>query len=331
MRSKSIELTDAEVMTLWRQVQSLALAPIGECLTEDDEVAYAAESLPEERQQIIEAHAESCPRCSEKLAGLLEAAEPWFNSSTGEARLSQLRTRLLRAWAVSEGGQSAKPTVAIAPVLPSPVREAAGWLSSWARAYRLPHVPAYAAAAILLTLIAGLWLLGENVRLRQELAQAHLHEGGERLNVPGALDPEAIARNSGAPNQSTPHFIGPQMLIPGAWRGRGPQPSVAETNNQLVLPPPPAPVTVNLQLKSDDYPAGYQATLEAISDGTVHHFNRLASEPSDDGHRVVTVQLSVTWLKNGDAYVIRLRGLKADGSDESVADYMFEAIAARRP
>jgi hypothetical protein len=94
MTENRIHLTTEQVHHLASDLRGMPDAPVGEHLSDDEFVDYAAEMLDSEQIGRIDQHMESCPACTDAMLPLVDAAEAW-RGEHGRQRLAALRARLL--------------------------------------------------------------------------------------------------------------------------------------------------------------------------------------------------------------------------------------------
>jgi hypothetical protein len=189
-------------------------------------------------------------------------------------------------------------------------------------------VPWGFAAAAVLVLAAGAYLLVQNWRLRTEVDQARVDRATlsqqardlqeqlqrERSTADGVraeLDAlrEALAK-------ARPSAIASFLLLPPT-RGAGRIPAVA-------IPPEATDVTLRLVLETDDYPT-YRAALKELAAGTVVFRSEPLKSTADGDRRVVPVQIPGSSLK-AQTYAVDLSGKSASGAEELLTSYTFRVV-----
>ena len=218
----------------------------------------------------------------------------------------------------------------------------------WAFGSRLPSSPrlplqwGLAAAASLLLLVAGSWLMMENWRLRGQMKQASAERTGgeqrqrellaqlaEQRSLASAKEKEvADLRESldRLKQESTGSSSQPRLEVPTivafalAAQTRG----ISQIAT-LTIPAGTDYVAIELQLESGDYP-GYRATLKAVPENQViWRSGRLKARSSGD-LKVVGISLRPALLKSS-RYMFEVFGIAADGiSSEIAGSYAFRVI-----
>lgn len=93
---QDIQITPEKVAQLIALFRNLPKQPIGEHLSDDEFVGYAAEALTDEETQRVDIHLGSCPDCAKQMEKLLEISLAWHGEQ-GKQRLAALRERVLAA------------------------------------------------------------------------------------------------------------------------------------------------------------------------------------------------------------------------------------------
>jgi hypothetical protein len=177
------------------------------------------------------------------------------------------------------------------------------------------------AAAVCLLLLAGTYLLNDNLRLRNQVmrmdaARVALQQREEALS----RQLEEQLRDTAAKIRAEREKGGPEppgtfalVLLPQT-RGAGPLPVIA------ILPGADR-VDFQLQLESDDFP-GYQAALkDPATTRAIWHSGRLRAS-SGGAIKIVSVRLPARLLKPQN-YAIELTGIPAGGVPQFVGSYAF--------
>ncbi len=238
-----------------------------------------------------------------------------------------------------------------APDLPEPRRRRAP-LWQWLRApLRSPiySLGTSVAAALLLLVSGGVWLIVGNLRLQNQLhdvlqEQASLRSKGQELSrelaeerrhsgeLAGALgrqqerraalerelaSPPAGRGGGGLGVRSPGSTVASFLLAPGLLRGTG-------DTERVIIPSGSSLVQLQLDLGIDDYQS-YRAALQETQGDAIWTQSKLKAESSGD-KTVVTLTLPSQLLPQGD-YNLRLSGLTPMGDFELVARYYFRALA----
>lgn len=188
------------------------------------------------------------------------------------------------------------------------------------------------AAALLVVVIGGLWLLIEKARTRftsepEQARQTTTPSAPPNVSTPlptnTPLEQEQVRRENetsdSAPSRETPKKALPVVatftLQPGMVRGESGSSPLALSNGATE-------VRLQLMLESEDYKQ-YRATLSTAEGRKIwgHVVTKGASNKSAN----LTLSLPADLLKSGD-YVLDLSGANADGKWESVADYSFRVV-----
>jgi hypothetical protein len=181
----------------------------------------------------------------------------------------------------------------------------------------------FAAAACLL-LLAGVYLLADNLRLRNqvmraEAARAALQQRQEALSrqLEEQLRATAVIppadRESG---RSEPPGTFALVLLPQT-RSSSPLPAIA------VLPGAER-ADFQLQLESDDFPA-YQLALKDLATARIIWRSGRLKAASGSGAKIVSVSLPARLLK-AQNYGLELTGIPANGVPQYMSSYAFASI-----
>ena len=197
------------------------------------------------------------------------------------------------------------------------------------------------AAAALLLLMAGSWLMIENWRLRGQMKQAHAERTGveqrerellaqiaEQRSVASAKEKEvADLRESldrikqgstGSVSQRLPEVPAIVALV------LTPQTRGISQIATLTIPGETDYVAMELQLESGGYP-GYRATLKAVPENQIIWRSGRLKARSNGDIKVVGISLRPDVLKSS-RYMVEVSGISADGGSEIVGSYAFRII-----
>jgi hypothetical protein len=198
---------------------------------------------------------------------------------------------------------------------------------------RRPVLSFTLAAALLVVILGGIWVLRERGRTRftSEPEQARQttpappqESTPPSINAP--LEPEQPQReketSNSAPPRETPKKTSPTSpviatftLVPGMVRGEG-------GAGALILPDAATEARLRLMLESEGYKQ-YRATLSTAEGRRV--WSRVLTNGSSKKSAHLTLKLPADLLKSGD-YVLDLSGANGGGNWESVADYSFRIV-----
>ena len=203
------------------------------------------------------------------------------------------------------------------------------------------------AAAMLLILIGGAWLITETLRLRTQLshlqAQQQSQPSGasedrqaleqqlaverrrseelaaqlDREKQQRAQTDESLRRLSESVNRpdETPRpIIASLMLLPGISRG-------ASTQPKLVLPSNATVAQIQIGIDPEEEYKNFGIELRAISGRSVWTRDNLTARNTRGG-RAVRLALPASVLNSGE-YELRLKGVTATGGTEDVGFYYF--------
>lgn len=200
------------------------------------------------------------------------------------------------------------------------------------------------AAASLVILIGGAWLITETLRLRTQLshlqAQQQSQPGGDlqaleqqlaverrrseelaaqldREKQQRAQTDESLRRLSESVNRpdETPRpIIASLMLLPGISRG-------ASTQPKLVLPPNATVAQIQIGIDPEEDYKNFGVELRTISGRSVWTRDNLTARNTRGG-RAVRLALPAGALSSGE-YELRLKGVTATGGTEDVGFYYF--------
>jgi hypothetical protein len=187
------------------------------------------------------------------------------------------------------------------------------------------------AAALLVVVLGGVWLLIERGRTRsttdaeqarQTVAPAPTHESTSLpTNAPLEQEPSHQEKETSisAPSRESPKRAAPVVatftLQPGMVRGES-------GSSPLALPGGATEVRLRLMLESGDYKQ-YRAALSTAEGRKL--WGRVVTNRTSKKSEQLALSLPAELLKSGD-YVLGLSGANADGKWESVADYSFRVV-----
>jgi hypothetical protein len=279
-------------------------------LGEDDLIdAYAGDELPATEREIFERRFMATPRGRRRV----EFAGALFNS------ISARQENVTAAAAAST-----TPTLEEATATS---RRRSLLDNLFGRRPALGFAPA---AALLLVILGGLWLLLERTRTRsapqEEQAEQPRTIVEPRESPPpqtAAAPEEPLPREKetpkSAPSRETPKGSVPVVaaftLLPGTVRGGG-------DSNSIVLQARTTEVHLRLVLDGEFY-GRYRATLSTVEGRKL--WSRIVSGKASIKSGPLSLSLPGELLKNGD-YVLELGGANAGSDWESVADYSFRII-----
>lgn len=200
------------------------------------------------------------------------------------------------------------------------------------------------AAAMLVLLVGGAWLLTTTLRLRSQLTQLQA-ENQSRQNQRQALEQQIEAerrRNeelnarlnqekqqreqsdeslrqlseTADPTNPPPRpVIASLTLLPGLSRGGGDKPS-------LVMPGDARLVRLNIGIDPEEQYKNFAVELRTTAGRHVWNRENLAAR-NRRGARAIGLTLPASVLKSGE-YELRLRGLKEGGEAEDIGFYYFD-------
>ena len=262
-------------------------------IAEDDLIdAYVRGELPASERELFERWL----LASQNLRERVEFAQTLFNSVSGKAVPARVPDR---------------------PV---------SWWRSLARAFvsRRPALAFAFAAALLVIVLGGLWLLTDRRRTRPSPEQAKAIQPTpvtpRESSTPNAPAEEQQARNEErTPARETPTRPAPVIatftLVPGLVRGEN-------DAGALAVPAGATEGRLRLTLEGERYKK-YRATLSTPEGRTIWSIEVTNGPAMKSTH--LTASIPADLLKNGD-YVLDLSGAKAAGGWESVADYAFRIV-----
>lgn len=200
------------------------------------------------------------------------------------------------------------------------------------------------AAAMLILLVGGAWLLTTTLRLRSQLTQLQA-ENQSRQSQRQALEQqiqterrrneelnarlnqekqqreqsdESLRQLSETADQTNPPprpVIASLTLLPGISRGGGDKPS-------LVMPGDARLVRLNIGIDPEEQYKNFAVELRTTAGRHVWNRENLAAR-NRRGARAVGLTLPASVLKSGE-YELRLRGLKEGGEAEDIGFYYFD-------
>jgi hypothetical protein len=194
------------------------------------------------------------------------------------------------------------------------------------------------AAAALLVLATGTYLVAENIRLRHEVsvsraARTDFERDEQQLKsdlnrqqaataqlekeLAGVRQSLARLEAPASPNQRDGKALIASFLLMPALRG-------SSDISMVVLPRGTTDVRLQLQLESDDY-RRYRVTVkEPASDRVLWRSAQLSPE-AVGGNKLVSVTMPATRFKPRH-YSLELAGVRTSGADDFVASYAFKVL-----
>lgn len=199
------------------------------------------------------------------------------------------------------------------------------------------------AAAILLILIGGAWLITETLRLRTRLSQLQAQQqsaGDDRQTLERQVEVERrrseelaaqldrekqqraqtdeslrrLSETVNRPDETPRSIIASLMLLPGISRG-------ASTQPKLVLPANATVAQIQIGIDPEEVYKNFGVELRTISGRSVWTRDNLTARNTRGG-RAVRLALPAGVLSSGE-YELRLKGVTATGGTEDVGFYYF--------
>ena len=266
-------------------------------------IRYLLGSAPEEENERLD----ELSVTDDELAWRLSAAEndlvdAYVNGELSGETLERFRSAYLSSAAGREKVRFAETWLKGHRVAPAP---AARW--RWFFAPRLQWGFAVAAA---LMLLAGGFLLRENLRLRNQMAQARAQELQKQLDAQrAAASPQVGEAAPPSRELKTASFV---LLA----QARGPGEIAA-----VSLPPGTDRAAFRLELESDDYPAYQVALKNPATERILWRSGRLKAESRGET-KALSITLGADLLEPRN-YTFELTGIPATGAPEIVSSYSF--------
>jgi hypothetical protein len=101
MKTEKIRVTANQLAKLMDDLRALPPVPVGDCLSDDEFIGYATETLSAEQVERLDKHLGSCPACATEMERLLQGAEAW-SGEQGTQRLAALEARVQAQMAAAE-------------------------------------------------------------------------------------------------------------------------------------------------------------------------------------------------------------------------------------
>jgi multidrug resistance efflux pump len=192
------------------------------------------------------------------------------------------------------------------------------------------------AAAALLLLAAGIWLMRENGRLRSQINQAEAERTeveqrhrelqaqlAEQRSLASANAKVAadLRENLDRIKQGSTGSLSRSELPTIVAFALAPQTRGISPIATVSVPADTDYVAMELQLESGNYPA-YRATLKAVQENQVIWRSGRLKARSNGDIKVVGVSLPSSLLQ-WSRYLVEVSGIAADGSSEIVGSYAF--------
>ncbi|MCM3870555.1 MAG: hypothetical protein ND895_07680 [Pyrinomonadaceae bacterium] len=315
---------------------------------------YLLGQLPEQEQQKIEQHAFDD---DEFYRQLLEVEDD-LRCAYAQGTLSLAQKELFEQRFLIFADERKKLALArdmIAELRQSPVADA--WtkasnrgerktdrsLLSWIPGWSSPVTRYAVAAAALVVVAGGAWLLFETAKLRNEINRLHAERAtaeqqlnqrsaeerarieqleqldkqlGEERDLRAQLEEELAKRGEQADERSMQPAVIALFLSPGGIRGGG-------QTKRLVLAPGVEQVRLRLELPGDASKS-YRAVL-LNADGKEVSSRADLRARREGSRRIASLTLSARLLAEDD-YELKLTGVDADGQAERAASYYFTIL-----
>ena len=317
---------------------------------------YLLGDLPEEHQVEIEDRAF---RDKEYLASVTavenDLIDEYVRHELSEADRQRFEERFLASASRRKRVEFAK-ALSLVAVSEQPVAEktavtrttpaAPSWYESLVAFIRglAPAAQFAFAAAILLLLIGGGWLVVETMRVRGELTRMQAQNQSQQndrqtLQQQAEIERkrneelaarliqeqqqrqqtgESASQSSGKQEATNPPpkpIVASLTLLPGLSRGANDKP-------KLVLPPDARVVSLKIGIEPTEQYKNFALELSTVGGRHVWSREKLSARAVRGG-RVVALTLPATALKVGE-YELRLKGLTETGTTEDVGFYYFE-------
>lgn len=307
---------------------------------------YLLGELPEEQQVGIEDRAF---QDKDYLAAITavenDLIDEYVRNELSEAERRRFESRFLASAERRKRVAFAKALSGVAVEAPVPVLAPAAsswreWLDAFFRG--LNPVPRFAmAAAMLLLLVGGAWLITEMLRLRNQLNQMQAEDQSrqdqrqrleQQVEAERRRNEELAARlnqekqqreqtdeslrqlSESADTPAPKPTIASLILLPGISRGAGEKP-------RLVLPENARLARLQIGLEPEETYKTFAAELRTIGGRQIWNRENLIARDRR-GARSVTLTLPAPVLKPGE-YELRLKGVADGGNSEDVGFYYF--------
>jgi hypothetical protein len=313
---------------------------------------YLLGELPEEQQVEIEDRAFSDKQYLASITTVEnDLIDEYVRHELSETERRRFEERFLGSAERRKRVEFAKTLAGLAPIAEKTVvRSAVSW--SWRESLYVfinglnPVARFAVAAAVLLLVVAGAWLLTETLRLRSQLTrmQAENHtrqterqaleqqvEAERRRNEELAArlnqekqqreqTDESLRQLSEAGDATTPPprpVVASLTLLPGISRGGGEKP-------KLALPANARLVRLQIGIDPEDQYKSFVVELRTVAGRQIWTHENLTARDRH-GSRAIALTLPATALKPGE-YELKLSGVKAGGGTEDVGFYYFDVL-----
>jgi anti-sigma factor RsiW len=321
-------------------------------------VAYLLGDLPEEKQSEVEDRAfQDEQYLQEILAGESDLIDEYVRGELSGRARQQFESRFLASAERRRKVEFARALASVAPEFAAKEKSigpaSAPARDSWPRTLAAflrglnPAARFSLAAAALLIVIGGSWLVAESRRLRAELSelraeqqsrereqqvlqqqiaeeQAHREDlsaqlerereaGGRSQQLIGELERE-LEKSATQPAQPA---IVSLALWPGVSRSGGARP-------KLVLPQAARRVRIQIGVEPEDEYQSFRVELRAPGGQPVWAQGGLSARPVRAG-RAVTLNLPASILKAGE-YELVLKGVTGQGKNEEIGYHYFDVL-----
>lgn len=279
---------------------------------------------------------------------------------TSPRRLEKVRfAQALRAFA-DKGAAAVAPEVTARAATdraaePAPQRDKSRWFSNL-NIFAAPGVALRwgAAFALLVLLVASGWLVSQNIRLREQVAQtearrealarreAELQQELEGQRNAGSRTEEELARvraererlEQDLKQQEAERRATEQRAARQTQGGTGggniasfmlmPQVRGTDTIQTVSITPRTSVVALRLELEPNDFPAYKVSLLDQSGNQTLWLSGQVRARGAG-ANKSLGIHFSALLLKPRP-YLLRVTGVRADGSSEILSDYSFRVV-----
>jgi hypothetical protein len=243
-------------------------------------------------------------------AAEIELVDAYVNGELSGEDLELFRSAYLSSAARREKVRFAEALLMGHRVVPAPAAASSQGFLRWFTAPCLALQGGFAAAAALM-LLAGGFLLRENLRLQNQVAQARAQELQRQIDAQRAAVKARVEAGPPARELKTVSFV-----LMAEARGPG---GIATVS----VPPGTDRVAFQLELEADDFPV-YQVALKDPATGRILWRSGRLKATSQGETKVLSVTLAADLLRPQN-YTFELTGTPARGAPEVVSSYSFRA------
>lgn len=277
-----------------------------------------------------------------------DLVDAYIQGELGNAELEQFESRYLASplrrqkVEFAEAFQSWAEKKPVQETEAPPKTKKAGWFSAFSLTPPRPALQWGFAVAALIFLIAGVWLVIENSRLRQQITRSQGPVGNQvsprEQDLKRELDEQRAANSRTEQELAQLHTEHDRLETELEQRGVQQRPPSAAIASFLLtpqlrgagqimtiaIPNGTERVSMHLRLEPNEYSSYSAALVEAGTNRTAWRSGKIQARGSADS-KYLTVNFAAGLLTKQN-YMLRVSGIASMGSSEVLGDYPFRVV-----